>query len=1340
MTEQRSRLVIEISTEHARRNAEVINRELKSIEKNGTYATKSMDSMSVAARSLAANMARIVTVGTAINKMDAYTNLQNRLKLVTTSQTELNRAMNDTFLIAQKSYASWDSVVQVYQRFSDNAKRLKIDMTQTAALTETVSKAVAISGASTQAAEAALTQFGQALASGVLRGEELNSVMEQTPGLADAIAEGMGITKGQLRSVAAEGKITGDVLVKALTKAKGSVDELFAKTDITIGQSLTLLNNEVSKFVGGAGQASGASKTLASSIQFLGENLSNIANIAMLGGVAFLTKAIVTQTIAVKTSVATSLAKRAALTAELQSQVTLAAAEVQRTRQVTALAATEVNLARVEYNSAASRTARAAATMRLTQAEIAYNLASKQSTIATTAQTAAQNALNASQLAGSRMLALVGGPVGALTWSVTALAAGYIYMQGKASEANKKLEEQASVAKKAKNELLALKGLEKDDAINDMAEAFERQNKALAESSSQVNIQLTAIKRLYSGNKDIVKVVDDAQNGTISMTTALKKFNELRISKDIYTALKENIFQFVKHTEESKNSKEKLHLFGREVVLAGRDAQTSAVGVDENTKSLSANEIAAQKAAKAQKDYKSSLYNKEFEAVFTQQLLAKGLSEDQIKAILEASQWARKNNVKFTTELAQEALRVNAIEQANKKIIDDRNNAEREATKEKEKHLKLSEKQAALLAGNDEKVRNMLRVYQAFRNAGLGDKQARVMTAQVGRENDYRADAMFGSHKDSNNGYTNTGFLSWQKVRSTQLMQSLQGQGLLDSKGKIQQTQDSLDAMAKFFVQEVMSGKSYASSRKALTNDNLDYRTIEKIVGKNGIGWDYDGKGKLGKTKAASHLSKQDSYYNKISEILGKDPENIMSAIKDLSKFQDEAYKARAKTEEEVKQLQIQYDTDAVKRSKLRDEEINRATILGQQALIPQINARYDAQDQIAKLQLDAELNAYKWTEEQKLQNTRDINIQRLTAEGQYSEAEIALRKKALDTQTRYEIDQFKRTQALKLREFDLTNASEMNQAKQKAMLYSLDSSQRQGYSLSIDERSAYDANTQNLLNKNRAYEDELRQRLITQQQYNLLLENAVRAHEENKAAIQAEYSEKYQELQRNQYQGQLQIWGNLLSQGQTTWSQLTQSIKDASGEQSSAYKVALAAQQAFSIASTLVSTHLAAAQVMADPSALTLAQKTMYSQMILGMGYANAGLIAAQTIAGFSEGGYTGHGGKYDPAGIVHKGEVVFSQADIARLGGVGVVESMRKGQKGYSDGGVVGLPKVASFTSKTTSNTEDKISIQVTVTDSGVSTQSSNGDKKVLGDMIGNAVRAVIRQEQRQGGLLAK
>ena len=89
-------------------------------------------------------------------------------------------------------------------------------MDETARLTETVSKAVAISGASAQAADAALVQFGQALASGTLRGEELNSVMEQTPALAKAIAQGMGITVGQLRSVAAEGRLHQKKLLRPL--------------------------------------------------------------------------------------------------------------------------------------------------------------------------------------------------------------------------------------------------------------------------------------------------------------------------------------------------------------------------------------------------------------------------------------------------------------------------------------------------------------------------------------------------------------------------------------------------------------------------------------------------------------------------------------------------------------------------------------------------------------------------------------------------------------------------------------------------------------------------------------------------------------------------------------------------------------------------------------------------------------------------------------------------------------------------------------------------------------------------------------------------------------------
>ena len=160
MAVQESRLIISIDARNAERTARALNSELQGITNNGNRATSQTSALGASMQALAGYMAGVVTVGAAINKIDDYTNLQNRLKLVTSSQQELNKAMNDTFKIAQSSYQTLDSVVQVYQRFSDNAKTLGINMEQTAKLTETVSKAVAVSGASTQAAEAALTQFG----------------------------------------------------------------------------------------------------------------------------------------------------------------------------------------------------------------------------------------------------------------------------------------------------------------------------------------------------------------------------------------------------------------------------------------------------------------------------------------------------------------------------------------------------------------------------------------------------------------------------------------------------------------------------------------------------------------------------------------------------------------------------------------------------------------------------------------------------------------------------------------------------------------------------------------------------------------------------------------------------------------------------------------------------------------------------------------------------------------------------------------------------------------------------------------------------------------------------
>lgn len=223
-------------TKHATQQSQKFSQELRNTTSELDKQTRSANTFGASIKALAGYMAGLVTINAAITKIDAYTGLQNRLKLVTNNQAELNKATEDTFQIAQKTYSAWDSVLQVYQRFSDNSKTLNLTMDDTARLTETVSKAVAISGATAEAADASLMQFGQALASGTLRGEELNSVMEQTPALAKAIAQGMGITIGELRSVAAEGKITSQEIVKALRNVESDVDTLFGKTDITISQ------------------------------------------------------------------------------------------------------------------------------------------------------------------------------------------------------------------------------------------------------------------------------------------------------------------------------------------------------------------------------------------------------------------------------------------------------------------------------------------------------------------------------------------------------------------------------------------------------------------------------------------------------------------------------------------------------------------------------------------------------------------------------------------------------------------------------------------------------------------------------------------------------------------------------------------------------------------------------------------------------------------------------------------------------------------------------------------------------------------------------------------------
>jgi len=1070
-----------------------------------------------------------------------------------------------------------------------------------------------------------------------------------------------------------------------------------------------------------------------------------------VGGVAYLTKTIVGQTIATQSAISTSIARRSTMLGELESVVQATTAEVSRTAAI-------AQLRNMQLADAQATAARMTGIQRLAYVQNTVIPLEAKATAATAAHTAAveadtlaQDANSAARSRAAKLFTALGGWTGVLTIGVAGLAAGYMYLKDRTAEANKKLEEQANVAKKAKDELIALKGLEKDSAINDMTAAFERQNKALAESSSTINMQLNAIEQLYKGNKEVVQVVQDARNGTISMSEAIQRFNELRISKEVYESVKANTAEFEKNAKEATNTKVKLKLFGIEVELSGRKAQTAALGVDENSEALDKNKTAADKAAKAQKDYFASLNQEVLSANERLAYMSLGYSKeviDQINKLQVAKQKVLGDGVTaiVTTE------EINQIVRAQKALdaVEDRENAiteaKRKQNKEAEKSAKLAEKQAVIMAGTNEQTKNMLKVYQAFRNAGVDDMKARVLTAQVGREGDFLNKNLFGSHTDAANRKTNSGMISWQGSRSKSLTQYLQGQGVLDKKGNIEQTQEALNAQAKFFIQEIMTEKRYSSSKNALLGDNSSYRELEKVFGKNAIAWDYNGKN-IGSDKAAKNLARQDNYYNSLNKILGGDPENALSSIKDLAKYDDEAYKARKDLLDRIEQLQSQYDTEAVARSKARDEEILQATILSQNDLIPKIKERYDAEDKLAKLQQEFDIEGHKWTEERKLQYTYDTNVLRLTAEGKFSEDQKKIFEKALKEQyeqekafvvlareqrifeaeqfmmgeieriqKRYQLerDEIMKTANLDVEErgrrFDAATYSQKREEDDLFLQTSLSYNQAIGINTSPDEA---------MMSRQTAIDNMYQSGFIKQQEY----------EKQSLASMQ-----QYERDKQNLALGSLDA---LLAATSSTWSGMTQLVRENAGEQSGAYKAMFLMQQAFALSSATINALMAYNQVLASPWTFDPISKQTAATITLAMGMANVGMIAGQTLAGFSSGGYTGPGGKYDIAGTVHKGEVVFSQEDVARWGGPSNVESLRKSsQREFKQTELVqGGTNVVAMQPKVTINNYSSEKVE-TSTNSDGELMVTIG--KVVKSMVKSETDQRFRQALRQGGEL--
>jgi tape measure domain-containing protein len=245
------RVIVELEAKLDRYNANVASAEQKFDRAMGNIQKSAGRAEAFVSRSvklMAGALAGISTIAVArafLDIADEAKNLDAQLKLATQSSGSFAQAQADVRRIADDTRSGLEETSRLYGNFQRNARQLGITQIEAARATETVAKTFRISGASTVEAAQATRQLVQALQSGVLRGDEFNSVMEAAPRLSRLLADSLGVPVGQLRAMAEQGELTAEKLTKAFTDTRftAEIDAEFKQLPVTFDQAMTRVRN-----------------------------------------------------------------------------------------------------------------------------------------------------------------------------------------------------------------------------------------------------------------------------------------------------------------------------------------------------------------------------------------------------------------------------------------------------------------------------------------------------------------------------------------------------------------------------------------------------------------------------------------------------------------------------------------------------------------------------------------------------------------------------------------------------------------------------------------------------------------------------------------------------------------------------------------------------------------------------------------------------------------------------------------------------------------------------------------------------------------------------------------
>lgn len=500
---------------------------------------RSMQSLS----KVAAALTGYLSASMVASYSEAWTELNNKLSNSVRASESLVDVTQRVFDISQATRSSLDATATLYARLERGTREYNTSAADLAKLTSIINQGFIVSGATAQEAENAIIQLSQGIASGVLRGEEFNSVAEQGSRLMVALADSLGVSIGQLRKMAAEGKLTTDVVVKGLLSQGDAIGKEFAKTTRTMSQAFQEAGNNLTKFLGEnttiKSTISAFSDAVITASKSLDEMVLAVSLVASVVGGRY----IAAMGLAIKAKMQSAVAARQEAIANLQA-ARVAEHNAIMTARKTALdlaaARALVEKAKTEFAAARGTNAEATALANLiavrsaaTTAAINHKQATQAQTVAMANSAAAARAASVSIGLANKALGFVGGPAG------IAMAAGaaimYFYQQAKEAR------EEAVKLAEGVNQLTAeMKNMTREQKRAESAKLKE----ALPELKNEVLNTTVAMKQAAEKVRELESDLALAKVGTSQYESITRQLTDaqdkLAIATDIATKASNN--------------------------------------------------------------------------------------------------------------------------------------------------------------------------------------------------------------------------------------------------------------------------------------------------------------------------------------------------------------------------------------------------------------------------------------------------------------------------------------------------------------------------------------------------------------------------------------------------------------------------------------------------------------------------------------------------------------------------------------------------------------------------------------------------------------------------------